>query len=149
MLTKIQILKEGKCHRTLHLQYKKVLVKTTLQETTLEEVPRASPKGFWEEKCGIKYLGSTGKKGSTVEKNAGGKESREESVEGCGRKYAGGDLEQVQEDFGRGSAGQNIWEVWNRRKCRRNRKYGDVGRDTGKTKIVSGEIVMEAKAHKG
>ena len=52
--------------------------------STLEERSRASSRGFWEGKCGIKRLGSTRGKGSTEEG------SREERVEGSGRKYAGG-----------------------------------------------------------
>ena len=62
----------------------------------------------------------------------------EERVEGCERKYAGGGTwsGHAQQDFGRGSAGQNG-------------KYGNVERDTCKRTIVGGEIGKRAKAHKG
>ena len=55
-------------------------------------------------------MGSTGPKGSTGYGNAGGKGSTwEERVERCERKYAGGGTwsGHAQQDFGRGSAGQN------------------------------------------
>ena len=62
--------------------------------------------------------------------SAGGKASAwEKRVEGCGRKYVGGDPEQAQEDFGK--------KV---RECEVRHKQ--------KT-IVGGEIGREAKGHMG
>ena len=49
-----------------------------------------SSRRFWEEKCGIKHLESTGRKESTEEGSAGGKGSAwEKRVKGCGVKYSG------------------------------------------------------------
>ena len=57
------------------------------------------------------------------------REVREGGVKGKGRKYAGGGTwsGQTQQDFERGSAGQN--GKYGIRKCRRERKYmGEKGR---------------------
>ena len=77
---------------------------------------------------------------STIQENTGGKiKGRERSTLEEGRP------KQAQEDFGRGSAGQNIWKYGALKEVyRKKRKYGDE-RETSKKKIVGGEIRREQK----
>ena len=82
--------------------------------------------------------GSTGEKGS----------SRKKRVEGCGKNYTRRDLEQAQENFGRGSAGQNIWKVYRELKKVQEEQKIRVNGARHKQKYVDRKLEKGAKAHK-